>query len=41
MRLLLLSQEDRMGHLTRRAMIRFVREGADDLSGHFLLALAE
>ena len=41
MRPLLLSQEDRMGHLTLRAMIRFVREGADDLSGHFLLALAD
>ncbi len=41
MRPLLLVQEDRMGHLTRRAMIRFVREGADDLSGHFLLALAD
>lgn len=41
MRPLLLAQEDRIGHLTRRAMIRFVREGADELSGHFLLALAD
>lgn len=41
MRPLLLLQEDRIGHMTRRAMIRFVREGAADLSGHFLLALAD
>jgi poly(A) polymerase len=41
MRPLLLVQEDRKGHLTRRAIIRFVREGADELNGHFLLALAD
>jgi poly(A) polymerase len=41
MRPFLLVQEEQRGPLTRRAMIRFVREGADDLSGQFLLALAD
>ncbi len=41
MRPLLLVQEDRKGRLTRRAITRFVREGADELNAHFLLALAD
>ncbi len=41
MRPLFLVQEDRMGHLGRRALNRLVREGADELSSHFLLALAD
>ncbi len=38
---LFLVEEDRRGRLTRRAMIRFVREMGGDLSGLFLLALAD
>lgn len=41
MRPLLLIEEDRKGRLTRRAMIRFVRQAGDELTGHFLLALAD
>lgn len=36
-----LLQEELKGRLTRRAMIRFVRETGEDLSGIFLLALAD
>ncbi|MFH0788524.1 MAG: hypothetical protein V2B13_13050 [Pseudomonadota bacterium] len=41
MRPLLLVQEEVRGHLTRRALNRFVREASDELSGFFLLALAD
>lgn len=41
MRPLLLVQEEIRGHLTRRALNRFVLEAPDELSGFFLLALAD
>lgn len=41
MRPLLLVQEEVRGHLTPRALNRFVREASDELSGFFLLALAD
>jgi poly(A) polymerase len=41
MRPLYLVQEEGQGSLTPRALNRFVREGSDELSGFFLLALAD
>jgi poly(A) polymerase len=41
LRPLLLLQAQARGELSRRAVLRFVREGGEDLTGTFLLALAD